>query len=156
MRRSIWNVIGKKTGRNFNRKQTNLRTGQKISGKGRKREYEKRKMEQTAFWRFSNMAHNSVVGDLRTDDRLQRSERGWGRAAGSGAGMAGGRKQRSPGRGRRRWRCSVGCAKQRQRRHGIWHAERQKQHIRRRNARGRLLGHRNPRLSGKGLDRIKQ
>ncbi len=25
--RSIWNVIGKKTGRNFNRKQRNLRTG---------------------------------------------------------------------------------------------------------------------------------
>ena len=55
----------------------NLRTGQKISGKSRKRDYEKRKMEQTAFWRFSKMAHNSVAGDIRADDRLQRSERGW-------------------------------------------------------------------------------
>lgn len=55
----------------------NLRTGQKISGKSRKRDYEKRKMEQTAFQRFSKMAHNSVAGDIRADDRLQRSERDW-------------------------------------------------------------------------------
>ena len=71
----------------------NLRTGQKISGKSRKRDYEKRKMEQTAFQRFSKMAPNSVVGDIRADDRLQRSERGWGRAAGSGEGMDGGRNR---------------------------------------------------------------
>ena len=42
-------IDGKKTGRNFSAKQRNLRTGQKISGKSRKRDYEKRKMEQTAF-----------------------------------------------------------------------------------------------------------
>ena len=38
----------KKDRAKFSAKQRNLRTGQKISGKGR-RNYEKRKMEQTAF-----------------------------------------------------------------------------------------------------------
>lgn len=53
----------------------------------------KEEMEQTAFQRFSKMAHNSVAGDIRADDRLQRSERDWGRAAGSGEGMDGGRNR---------------------------------------------------------------